>query len=180
MTRIGYIIVVALVLAGCETPTTQRYAVSADNNLAIRAMNQTGIGLGSFQEPTNFDSSCRMFGPMQIADGLSHGQYIRKAFEDELKMAGAYATGSPRVRLSGKLNKLEFSSTSGLTGGYWTIDLALVSSNGKQMRVGEHYEFNSGFEAGSACRNVAEAFSRAVQNLVSKAVRNPAFSMLLT
>jgi len=96
-------------------------------------------------------------------------------------MAGAYATGgSPRVRLSGKLNKLEFSSTSGLTGGYWTIDLALVSSNGKQMRVAEHYEFNSGFEAASACRNVAEAFSRAVQNLVSKAVRNPAFSMLLT
>lgn len=175
-----FLLVAAFLMAACETPTTQRYSVSADTNLAIRAMNQTGIVVGTFQEPPGFDPSCRMFGPMQIADGLSHSQYIRKAFEDELKMAGAYATGAPRVRLTGKLNKLEFSSTSGLTGGYWNIDLSLISSNGKQMRVSENYDFNSGFEAGSACRNVAEAFSRAVQNLVSKAVRNPSFGMLLT
>jgi hypothetical protein len=116
---------------------------------------------------------------MQIADNLSHTQYIQKAFEDELKVAGAFAQGAPRVSIGGKVNKLEFSSSKGLTGGYWQIDLTLDSSNGKKLDVSEYYEFNSGFAANEACRNTAEAYSRAVQNLVGKAVKSPGFTELL-
>ena len=47
MTRIGYIIVLAMVLSGCETPTTQRYSISADNNMAIKALNPTGVAMVS-------------------------------------------------------------------------------------------------------------------------------------
>jgi len=45
--------------------------------------------------------------------------------------------------------------------------------------VSEYYEFNSGFAANEACRNTAEAYSRAVQNLVGKAIRSPGFGDLV-
>jgi hypothetical protein len=66
-----------------------------------------------------------------------------------------------------------------LTGGSWTIDLSLSSSNGKNLAVSEYYEFNSGFIATEACRNTAEAFSRAVQNLVGKAIKDRRFASLV-
>ena len=169
----------ALALAGCETPTTQRYAISADTNQAIKALGATGIGIGTFTAPANFSANCRALGAMHVADGLTHTQYIQKAFEDELKIAGAYAAKDSKVVLTGKVEKLEFSSTRALTGGSWSIDLALSSSNGKNLKIAEYYEFNSGFAAQEACRNTAEAYSRAVQNLVGKTVKDPSFVDLL-
>ena len=171
--------VVTFTLAACETPTTQRYAISAENNQAIKALGATGIGIGTFTPPSAFSANCRALGPLQVADGLSHTQYIQRAFEDELKIAGAYAAGSTKVTLAGKVERLEFSSARALTGGSWTIDLALNSSNGKSLKVAEYYEFNSGFAAPEACRNTAEAFSRAVQNLVGKTVKDASFKTLL-
>ena len=169
----------ATLLCACETPTTQRYAISADNNLAIKAINATNVGVRSFVGPSDFSSNCRALGPMQVADNLSHTQYIQKAFEDELKVAGAFAQSGARVSIGGKVNKLEFSSSKGLTGGYWQIDLTLDSSNGKKLDISEYYEFNSGFAASEACRNTAEAYSRFVQNLVGKAVKSREFTDLL-
>lgn len=168
-----------LLLAGCESPTTQRYAISADNNQAIKALGATGIGVSNFRAPATFDANCRALGALQVADNMSHTQYIQKAFEDELKVAGAFAATGPRVTLQGNVDRLEFSSTRALTGGSWTIEMALTSSNGRTLKVNEYYEFSSGFAAPEACRNTAEAFSRAVQNLVGKAVRNPEFAALI-
>jgi hypothetical protein len=166
-------------LSGCETPTTQRYAVSADNNVSIKGLGATEVGITAFKAPTDFSSNCRALGPMRVADGLTHTQYIQKAFEDEFKIAGAYSAGTPRVTLGGAVEKLEFSSSRALTGGSWSIDLVLTSSNGKTLKINEYYEFDSGFAAFEACRNTAEAFSRAVQNLVGKAVKHPTFASLV-
>ena len=177
--RLAFASLALLTLAACETPTTQRYAISADTNVAIKALGATGVGISSFAGPANFSPTCRALGAMQVADGLTHTQYIQKAFEAEFKIAGAYAAGPARVTLSGKVDKLEFSTTRSLTGGSWTLNLVLNSSNGKTLTVAEYYEFNSGFAAQEACRNTAEAFSRAVQNLVAKAVLSPGFSPLL-
>jgi hypothetical protein len=168
-----------LVLAGCETPTTQRYAISAENNQAIKALGATGIGVAAFKAPAQFNPNCRAAGALQVADGMTHTQYIQKAFEAELKIAGAFAQGAPRVVLSGTVDRLEFSSTRGLVGGSWSIDLSLASSNGRKIAVKEYYEFSSGFSAPEACRNTAEAFSRAVQNLVGKSLADPGFPALL-
>lgn len=173
------IVAACLALSACETPTTQRYAISAENNQAIKTLGVTGIGIDRFAAPNDFSANCRALGPMQVADGMTHTQYIQKAFEDELKIAGAFAAPNARVTLSGKVEKLEFSSSRGLTGGSWTIDLALNSSNGKSLKVGEYYEFSSGFAAQEACRNTAEAFSRAVQNLVGKTFKHPSFKTLV-
>ena len=116
---------------------------------------------------------------MQVADNMTHTQYIQKAFEDELKIAGAFAPVSPRVSIGGKVSRLEFSSSKGVTGGYWQIDLNLDSSNGRKLAVSEYYEFSSGFIANDACRNTADAYARAVQNLVGKAFKSPLFAELL-
>jgi hypothetical protein len=166
-------------LAACETPTTQRYAISADNNQALRALGTSGITMGTIAGPADFSPTCRALGPIQVADGLTHTQYIQKAFEDELKVAGAYATGTARVTLSGKVEQLAFSSVRSLNGGSWNIGLQLTSSNGQSLRATEYYEFSSGFAAPEACRNTAEAFSRAVQNLVGKVFKDSAFAALV-
>ena len=171
--------VAAILLSACETPVTGRYSILADNNVAIKALGASGIGVGAFTGPPTFDPNCRALGPLQVADNLTHTQYIQKAFEDELKVAGAFAQGAPRVTLTGQVTRLEFSSSRGLTGGSWTIDLALSSSNGNRMTVAEHYEFASGFVANEACRQTADAFSRAVQNLVGKSVRAAEFAGLI-
>jgi hypothetical protein len=168
-----------LMLTACETPTTQRYAIAPNNNVAIKTLGVTGIGVGTFSPPAKFSETCRALGPLKVADNLTHTQYIQRAFEDELKVAGVFAASSPKVNLTGKLEKLEFSSSRGLTGGSWTIDLTISSSNGQSMLTKEYYEFDSGFSAPEACRQTAEAFSRAVQNLIGKAVTNPSFVALV-
>jgi hypothetical protein len=173
------VIVFALGLSGCETLVTPRYSVTGDNNVAVKALGVGALGVGEFSGPANFDSNCRALGPVQVTDGITHTQYIRKAFEEEFKIAGIFAPSSPRVTLTGTINKLEFSSSRGLTGGTWEIDMTLRSSNGGSMKVMEHFEFPSGFIATTACKQTAEAFAPAVQNLVGKSVRSPEFRALV-
>ena len=43
----------------------------------------------------------------------------------------------------------------------------------------ERYEFESGFVADMACKQTAEAYMPAVQNLIGKIVRSPGFKGLL-
>ena len=178
-TKSALLVLAMVLLSGCETPTTQRYSISADNNVSIKALGTSGLGIGVFTPPANFSETCRALGPLKVSDNLTHTQYIQRAFEDELKVAGVYVAAAARVTLTGKVTRLEFSSSRGLTGGSWNIDLTLSSSNGKQIAVAEYYEFNSGFSAPEACRQTAEAFSRAVQNLVGKSVRDPGFPLLV-
>ena len=172
-------VVISILLSGCEIQTTQRYSILADNNLAIKALGVSGIGIGQFTGPPTFDADCRS-GRLDVADGLTHSGYIKKAFEDELKMAGAFTQASPRVTLTGNIPRIEFSSSlRGFTGGSWTIDLVLASSNGNRMNIAEHYEFNVSVAGRDACRQTADAFLMAVQNLVGKTVRSPDFVDLI-
>lgn len=103
--------------------------------------------------------------------------YIRKAMVDELKIAGAYAEKSDVV-LSGEVRKVAFSSTKSITGGAWEFAVEMKSSNGKSLSINDIYEFTSGFEGMSACRQTAEALLPAVQNLINKAVTSPEFKAM--
>jgi hypothetical protein len=156
-----------------------RYSVSGDNNVAIRALGVSGVGVGDFTGPDRFDPNCRLLGALQVADDLGHTQYIRKAFEEEFKIAGIHALAAPRVVLTGRVTHMEFSSTRELNRGEWTIQLTLASSNGMTMDAAETYQFESGFIATTACKQTAEAFAPAVQNLVGKFVRSPEFAKML-
>jgi hypothetical protein len=169
----------ALLVAGCSTFTTPRYAINADTNVALKTLGQSGLGVGPFTGPPAFDATCRAAGPLAPPDGLSHTGYIKKALEDEFKVAGIYAAENPRISISGTVNKLEFSSARAITGGSWDIDLTLSSSNGKTLHVAEHYEFESGYAAITACKQTAEAYFPAVQDLIAKAVRSSEFTALV-
>lgn len=164
-----------LALTACSTYMPQRYSISADNNVALKAIDAGSINVGSFKGPANFDNSCRAAGPIAPPDNMSFEAYIQKALADELKVAGKFDDKTPKVTLSGTLEKLAFSSSRGLTGGSWDVGLRVHSSNGKSTFVSEHYEFNSGFIADTACKQTAEAYYPAVQNLIGKLVKSPDF-----
>lgn len=180
MRKLLFVLPVVFTLGACETPTSSRYSISADNNLAIKRLNTTGVAVAEIQEPQKYDVACRLAGNLKAPDGLTHAQYIKKALEDELKVAGAYAEGSSRVTLSGKVETLNVGSMHGLTNGVWDIELRLISSNGKTMLVTEHYKFKSGFSAAAACPNTAQAFMPAVQNLIRSAVTSPEFPAMVS
>lgn len=116
-------------------------------------------------------------GPIQAADGMTIPQFVEKAFNDELKFAGLYSEDG--VKLSGSLNQIQFSSTSGLTNGYWQMGMDLKSSSGKSLIVDNRYDFKSGFDAITACNQTAQALGPAVQDLIKKAVTHPEFVALI-
>lgn len=132
--------------------------------------------IASMGAPSSYDSSCRLMGPIQASDGMSIPQFVEKAFNDEFKFASVYSDAG--TALTGTLTKIEFSSTSGLTNGWWDLGLTLTSSNGKTMSAENRYEFKSGFDAITACNQTAQALGPAVQDLIKKVVSDPSFSSL--
>lgn len=172
-------VLLSAILTGCSTYMPQRYSISADNNVALKSIGVGKVNVGAFKGPASFDNSCRAAGPIAPPDNLSFAAYIQKALADELKVAGMYNDTGPDVTLSGTVESLAFSSSRGLTGGSWDIGLRVQSSNGKATLVSEHYEFNSGFVADTACKQTAEAYYPAVQNLIGKLIKSPDFRALL-
>ena len=173
------VLLAVLFLSACSTFTPQRYSISADNNVALKAIGIGNIDVGAFSGPSSFDSACRGAGPIAPPDNMSFEAYIQKALVDELKVAGMYDDKAPKTTLTGAVEKLSFSSSRGLTGGEWDISLRINSSNGKSLSVSEHYEFESGFVADTACKQTAEAYLPAVQDLLGKAIRAPEFKGLI-
>ena len=83
------------------------------------------------------------------------------------------------TQLSGKVNKIDFSSASGITNGWWDLAITLHSPNGKSLSVESRYNFKSGFDAITACNQTAQALGAAVQDLIEKTVKDPEFGALL-
>ncbi len=171
------VILALVVLSGCSTMQPPRYAISVDNIEAIKEFKGAKAKVVSLQQTGDYSSNCRAMGPIEPADGLTIPEFISKAFNDELKMAGAHANDG--VHLSGDISKVEFSSISGLTNGYWDIELKLKSSNGNSLVINNIYKFKSGFDAITACNATADALTPAVQDLIQATVSHPDFSKLL-
>lgn len=168
---------VCLGIVGCSTMTPARYSVSMDNNQILKQYSGRNVQVSSMTAPANYESNCRLMGPIHASDNMTIPQFVQKAFNDELKFAGAYADSG--MQLQGALDKIEFSSMSGLTGGWWDLGLTLKSSNGKSLSAENRYEFKSGFDAITACNQTAQALGPAVQDLIKKAISDPAFPTLL-
>jgi hypothetical protein len=175
-----FFLLMALTISGCSTYMPQRYSIAADNNVALKAIPVGNINVVAFRGPVGFDNSCRAVGPISPPDNMSFELYLRKALADELKVAGKFDDKTPKVTLSGVVEQLSFSSSRGLTGGSWDIGLRINSSNGKSNFVSEHYEFNSGFIGDTACKQTAEAYLPAVQNIIGKLVKSSEFLALVT
>ena len=66
------------------------YSVDADNVVHMRKF-EPGIAVGEFSEKSpSFNSMCRAAGPVAPPNGMSLPEYIKDAFEDELKIADVY------------------------------------------------------------------------------------------
>jgi hypothetical protein len=109
--------------------------------------------------------------PVKTPDGQPFAEYVRRTLIDELKVA-ELLTDSAGLTVAGRLNKTEFSSNTGK----WILDLTLSSSNGKAVTVNHMHESKTSFVGEKACALTAQAFSPAVQGLITKVVRSPEFS----
>jgi hypothetical protein len=167
-----------LALAGCSTMTTARYSVSIDNNQALKAYAGEAVRLDSLKLATDYDAGCRLAGPVRAIDDMTIDQFVMKAINDELKFANIYSESG--TTLTGELTKVEFSSSAGLTNGWWDLGIKLDSSNGQSMAVSNRYNFKSGFDAMTACNHTAQALGPAVQDLIRKMVTDPRFGALIS
>jgi hypothetical protein len=151
------------------------YLVSDANVAAMKSAGAANVNVGPFTGPAGFDNACRAAGPIGLPGGVGFAEYIRSALTDELKAAGALNDRNPAVTLSGVVEQLEFSSTSG----FWNIRLKVNSSTGRSATVAERHTFSTNFVATLACQDTAEAYRPAVQKLIGNLVRSPEFKGLV-
>jgi hypothetical protein len=173
--------ITVLILSAC-TNAPQRYGISADNNMALKASGGGNINVGTFTNTADFSNNCRgLYGSLSLPDNMSFEGYIQKGLADELKVAGMFDDKEAKITLSGVIEKLAFSTLTSLTGGgSWDIGLRVNSSNGKSTYVSEHYEFDSSIQVWAACSQTANAYMPAVQNILGKLIKSPDFKSLVT
>ena len=93
-------------------------------------------------------------------------------------MAGLYS--EQNNPLYGEITKIAFSSTAGLTNGWWNIALTLKGTSGQSASTEVTYNFKSGFDAITACNQTAQALGPAVQDLIKQLVADPKFAALIS
>jgi hypothetical protein len=168
--------IIVITVSGCSTYAVNRYSVSTDNVVSLRALNGTKLNIGEFtsSDPSKTEIMCRGVGPIKTPDGQTFENFIKKAFTDELKIAEVYSSSSP-VTLSGNLDAIDFSSNSG----NWELELTVKSTNGESISVTENYSYTTSFLGETACNQTAQALVPAVQNLIGKIVRSSEFNSLV-
>ena len=177
MKRLLTIITILTVLAGCSTMTPGRYAPSADNNQVLKKYSDEKIIIGALTPPASYDANCRLMGPIKAGDNLTIPQFIQKAFNDELKFADMYDENNG-LDITGTVDKIKFSSSDGLTNGWWELAITLNSPNGHSVNSEIRHTFKSGFDAITACNQTAQALGAAVQDLIYRTVTHPEFEKL--
>lgn len=174
------LVIVALTTAGCSTYAASRYSISSDTVSALRGFRPQLVAVGAFTavKPGVSEITCRAVGPIKSPDGEPFEEFIRRALISELTIAEIYAATAP-VTLTGYLERLDFESGIYWSDAAWHIAMTVKSSNGKSVAVSEHYAFKASYGGDAACQNTAQALMPAIQNLVGKVVRDPAFPELL-
>jgi hypothetical protein len=173
-------IAASLLLSGCETMQPATYANYGDNTFTLRKFTGAKLRITSVSDLSKFDTGCRMVGPIKTAGNRPIAEFIKDSFNDELKFAGLYSDDPGTVELAATLNSGEFSSMTGLTRGYWSFSLQVANSaNGKSLTANSRYDFDSGFDAPTACMNTSNALTPAVQRLIHSAVADPNFASLI-
>lgn len=179
VTRIAILANFAGLLAGCETTNSIPYKASTTNVIAIQQSLQAQgkkVAVGSITMANGVEENplCRLMGPVVVAPGKTLPQYIKDAFQEELFMAQVYQHNAPAV-IDGRLEKLSFSSVSPAS---WDITMSVKSGSTPGYTVVVKYPFDTSWTANSACKNVADAFAPAVQELLKQVVTHPQFSSL--
>jgi len=171
---------VASLLAGCETMAPASYSNYGDNTYTLKKFDGAKVRVSSMNDLSHFDSGCRMVGPVKTAGNRPIAEFIKDSINDELKFSGIYSDDQSSVQLAATLNAASFSSMTSLTRGYWTFSLQLSNpANGRSVTADTKYDFDSAFDAATACLNTANALTPAVQRLINKAVSDPGFGPMI-
>ena len=178
--KVAIVIATVALLAGCSTTNSIPYKASTSNVITIQntlKASNTKVTLGTFSMGSGVTEEllCRLMGPVKVAPGKTLSAYIKEAFQEELFLAQAYDTNAS-VTFEGRIEKLAFSSVSPAN---WEISMRVSSNKSPGYTVAVKYNYDTSFDAISACRNVADAFAPAVQELLRQVVTNPQFSQLV-
>ncbi len=167
----------ALSLGACETTSSRPYTVSTQNVMAFqKALGDDKVQVGTFTTAEGVDENmtCRALGALEVAPGKTPVQFIEGALRDELFAAGAIDADGETI--NGVVEELSFNS---FGTGSWTIKLKLSSAASPEgYSVSNEYSFKTSFSALSACQNVIDAFTPAVQELIGKTIADPGFDAL--
>lgn len=169
----------AIVLSACETTSSRPYSASTENIIAFQKAIPAGkkVNVGDFTAAAGVDvePSCRALGALEVSPGKSPMEFIQDALRKEIFEADGYDESG--TLLTGVLTELKPDS---IGKGSWTIGLNLSSPNKPSgIDVNTVYEFKSSYSAISACQNVIDAFTPAVQETISKLIAHPDFDSLL-
>jgi hypothetical protein len=170
----------AFVMVGCSTTNSIPYKASTSNVITIQntlKASNTKVTLGTFSLSNGVEEElmCRLMGPVKVAPGKTMSTFIKEAFQEELFLAQAYDTNAP-VKIEGQIQKMSFSSVSPAN---WEISMRVSSNKSPGYTVAVKYNYDTSFDAWSACKNVADAFAPAVQELLRQVVTNPQFNQLV-
>ncbi len=179
-TAVAVSVAVLFVLSGCETTNSIPYKASTANVISIQQTMQAQgkkVSVGNITMAPGIEESplCRLQGPVKVAPGKSLSQYIKDAFQEELFMAQVYQPNAPAV-INGQIDALSFSSVSPAS---WDIKMSVKSNVSDGYSVSVKYPFDTSWTAYSACKNVADAFGPAVQDLLKQVVTHPQFGKLV-
>lgn len=169
----------SILITGCSTTNSIPYKASTNNIITLQnklKQTNTKVNLGDFVMAKGVDEepTCRMMGPIKVAPGKTLSTYIKEAFQEELFMAQAYDTSSSTT-IEGRIEKIAFSSISPAN---WEIALHVSSNKSPGYTTTVKYNFDTSYSAASACKNVADAFGPAVQELLGQVVNNSKFDEL--
>lgn len=179
--RVALVIgLMALGLSACETMQPATYSNYGDNTFELRKFEGVKVRIGSINDDSKFDSSCRLVGPVKTSGNRPVAEFVKDSFNDELKFANLYSDDPSTVNIKATLQTASFSSMAALTQGHWDFSLQLANpANGKTIVANSSYNFDSGFAAEVACANVSNALTPAVQRLIHAAISDSQFAALV-
>lgn len=179
--RFAFAVGVLVTLSACASVTPPQYSMSADNNLILRKLEGASAGIVSYTEPADFDAGCRMVADIRASGNRTVGQFVMDSFNDELKFAGINDGLNPRSKLHLTLDKVAFSSSSGLSNGWWdmTVTLRNVATNASVTASSRH-DFPTAFEGVQACNQTGLALTPAVQGLIKQTIQQRDFRRLIS
>ena len=156
---------IIIFLAGCGPLTLDHYKLEPDNTAELKKLKNANIGLGEFIDVQKYKGNCSITPPAN----QTYAAYTKQAFSKELKAAGLLNENTPRITLSGRIEKLESST------GTWDMTLTLISSNGKSMTTSEHYEFDTA----GGCIKTSDSFISTLQEIFYSSITSEEFLALI-
>ena len=173
------IVVFAFILSACSY-MPQRYSVSAENTEALNKLGVGNIDVGRFTKAAEFDTRCKVVSGEVKRPDMGFEGYIQQALVQELKAADIFDDQTPKITLSGVVEKLSLSTWRAIYLSNWDVGVRLNSSNGKTVYITQHYEFNAGQNNLADCQQLADHYMFAVQKTLNKLINAPEFQSLVT